>query len=79
MNEFRMWSLFDAADNPIFTSNDKEKVEAGLARLVSEDPRLARVLRLDESTVTFHGREAPVKEDVGVAQTVCVLPWLPPR
>jgi hypothetical protein len=31
-----MWSLFDAAGNPIFTSNDKERVEADLARLVGE-------------------------------------------
>lgn len=76
MNDLRTWSIVDANGNLLYSSNDRRDVDQELARLLINDPRLRRVLRITEHTLTFHKRdEAP--EDEGTPQTLTVLPWLP--
>jgi hypothetical protein len=72
----QVWALVDANGHSLYSSNVLEDVEAELERRVAADPRLRRVLRITEQTLTFHSRGEP-EPDPGEPQTVCVLPWLP--
>lgn len=75
-NEIQVWAVVDAGGNSQFSSNVPADVQAELERRVVSDPRLGRVLRIVEQTLTFHPRDEP-EPDSGEAQTICVLPWLP--
>jgi hypothetical protein len=75
-NSIRVWAVVDANGHSLFSSNVLEDVEAELERRIATDPRLRRVLRIVEQTLTFHPRDEP-EPDPGEPQTVCVLPWLP--
>ena len=72
----QVWALVDASGHSLYSSNVLEDVEAELERRLAADPRLRRVLRITEQTLTFHPRGEP-EPDPGEPQTVCVLPWLP--
>jgi hypothetical protein len=76
VNEIRVWSIVDANGEALWSHNVREEAEAELETRVATDPRLRRVLRIEERTLTFHRRDQPIEEP-GEAQTVCVLPWLP--
>ena len=76
MSEIHVWSIVDANGEALWSHNVREEVDAELERRVATDPRLRRVLRIEERTLTFHGRDEPIEEP-GEAQTVCALPWLP--
>ncbi|MGH3008404.1 MAG: hypothetical protein ACRDLM_03225 [Gaiellaceae bacterium] len=71
-----VWALLDANGEAVYSSNVLENVEAELERRVASDPRLRRILRIAEQTLTFHPRDEP-EPDAGEPQSVCVLPWLP--
>jgi hypothetical protein len=75
-NSIQVWAVVDGNGQSLFSSNVLEDVQADLERRIAADPRLQRVLRLVEQTMTFHPRDEP-EPDRGSPQTVCVLPWLP--
>jgi hypothetical protein len=75
-NAIQVWALVDGNGHSLYTSNVLEDVEAELERRLAADPRLRRVLRIVEQTLTFHPHEEP-QPDPGEPQTACVLPWLP--
>ncbi len=76
MSEIHVLSIVDANGEALWSHNVREEVDAELERRVATDPRLRRLLRIEERTLTFHGRDEPIEEP-GEAQTVCTLPWLP--
>lgn len=75
-NAIQVWAVVDANGHSLYSSNVLEDVERELERRIATDPRLRRVLRIVEQTLTFHPRDEP-EPDPGELQTVCVLPWLP--
>lgn len=72
----RIWSVVDANGNALYSSNVLEDVKAHLEQRIAREPRLRRVLRIAEQTLTFQARDEP-EGDPGEPQTICVLPWLP--
>lgn len=76
MTEIRVWSIVDANGEALWSHNVREEAEAELERRVATDPRLRRILRIEERALAFHGYDEPIQER-SKAQTVCVLPWLP--
>jgi hypothetical protein len=75
-NSIQVWAVLHANGHSLYSSNVLENVEAEFERLIATDPRMRRVLKIVEQTMTFHPRDQP-EPDPGDPQTVCVLPWLP--